>query len=230
MLTATLMPFLKRIVLIRETPFVLVIQTTSTLSSTATSSATASTPQNKASSKNKKSKSIVSVIVSDSAVVPLKPTPEPDFKKFYVFRVSDQTTPRESNLIETLLDTGSLAGNFVLRQVVNDLHLQADIITKTCTSTVCSGLDNQCYDLTSTIPLKLSYFCSIINNYASFKIQAFIVDNSPLKLIIGLQSIRKLNLFNIFPEYVGLNKTTTKSSTVIPSNSNHHRYRLPCRL
>lgn len=118
----------------------------------------------------------VSVIVSDSAVVPLKPTPEPDFKKFYVSRVSDQTTPRESNLIETLLDTGSLAGNFVLRQVVNDLNLQADIITKTCTSTVCSGLDNQCYDLTSTILLKLSYFCSIINNYASFEVQAFIVE------------------------------------------------------
>ena len=88
----------------------------------------------------------------------MKPTPEPDFKKFYVSRVSDQTTPRESNLIETLLDTGSLAGNFVLRQVVNDLNLQADIITKTCTSTVCSALDNRCYDLTTTIPLKISYF------------------------------------------------------------------------
>ena len=148
----------------------------------------------------------------------MKPTPEPDFKKFYVSRVSDQTTPRESNLIETLLDTGSLAGNFVLRQVVNDLNLQADIITKTCTSTVCSALDNRCYDLTTTIPLKISYFCSIINNYASFKIQVFIIDNSPLKLIIGLQSIRKLNLFHLFPEYVGLIQTTNKSSTVIPSN------------
>jgi hypothetical protein len=128
-----------------------------------------------------------------------------------VSRVSDQTTPRESNLIETLLDTGSLAGNFVSRQVVNDLNLQADIITETCTSTECSGLDNQCYDLTPTIPLKLSYFCSIINNYASFEIQAFIIDKSPLKSIIGLQSIRKHNLFHIFPEYVGLNQTTTKS-------------------
>ena len=108
----------------------------------------------------------------------------------------------------------------MLRQVVNDLNLQADVITKTCTSTVCSGLDNKCYDLTSTILLKLSYFCSIINKYASFNIQAFIVDNSPLKLIIGLQSIRKLNLFHIFPEYVGLNQTTTThSSTVTPSNS-----------
>lgn len=121
--------------------------------------------------------------------------------------------------METLLDTGALAGNFVLRQVVNDLNLQADIITKSCTSTVCSGLDNKCYDLTSTILLKLSYFCSIINKYASFEIQAFIIDNSPLKLIIGLQSIRKLNLFHIFPEYVGLNQTTTQSSTVLLTNS-----------
>jgi hypothetical protein len=56
-------------------------KTTLQASSTATSSATASTPQNKTSSKKKKSKSTVSVIVSDSAVVPLNPTPEPDFKK-----------------------------------------------------------------------------------------------------------------------------------------------------
>ena len=38
----------------------------------------------------------------------------------------------KNNRIETLLDTGSLAGNFVLRRVVDDLNLVCDIGTKSC--------------------------------------------------------------------------------------------------
>ena len=117
--------------------------------------------------------------------------------------------------MKTLIDTGSLAGNFVLRKVVNDFNLHKDIITTSCASTVCSGLYNSCYDLHSTIILKLSYFCSVLNKYASFEIQAFIFDNSAIDLIIGLQSIRHLNLFNIFPEYVGLKRQPSLSSIIL---------------
>lgn len=117
--------------------------------------------------------------------------------------------------MKTLIDTGSLAGNFVLRSVVNDLNLHKDIITTFCASTVCSGLDNSCYNLNSTIILKLSYFCSVLNKYASFEIQAIIFDNSAIELIIGLKSIRELNLFNIFPEYVGLKRQLSLSSIML---------------
>ena len=48
------------------------------------------------------------------------------------------------------------------------------------------------------------------------KIKAFILDKSPLKLIIGLQSIRQLNLFNLFPEHVGLIRQPTSSLHASP--------------
>ena len=166
-----------------------------------------STSQNKDAFKNKKSKSTLSTIVYNTTNVPKHSVPEPNFKYFYLSCVSDQTTPKEQSKVETLLDTGSLAGNFISRKVVRDLNLQNDVVTHSCTSTICSGLDNSCYKLNSTIILRLSYFCSILNKYASFEIQAFILENSPIKLIIGLNTIRNLNLFHIFPEYVGLNLT-----------------------
>ena len=79
------------------------------------------------------------------------------------------------------MDTGALAGNFFLRQVVVDLCLTSDVITSLIPVTVCSGLDNHCIDIYDSITLKLSYFCSILNNYASFVIQALILENSQLK-------------------------------------------------
>ena len=188
-------------------------------SSNSSASEPAPASQNKDFSKNKKSKSTLSVIVSDTTVVPQQPVSEPNFKYFYLSLVSDQTKPKEQNKIETLLDTGSLAGNFILRKVVDDLNLHYDIVTKSCSSTICSGLDNSCYSLNSTIILKLSYFCYILNKFASFIIQAFILDKSPINLIIGLQSIRDLHLFRIFPEYVGLEPLPLQSSIVTNSSS-----------
>ena len=171
---------------------------TSSSSSSSSSSATTAVSQNKEQALKRKGTSIISVIVPD---ISIPPDPIPNYKYFFLSLVSDKLKkPLETNKVETLLDTGSLAGNFVLRQVLIDLHLTSDILPSPCPSTVCSGLDNSCYSLNSTIILQLSYFCSIINNYASFSVQAFILDNSPLKLIIGLQSIRELNLFHLFPE------------------------------
>ena len=45
------------------------------------------------------------------------------------------------------MDTGALAGNFVLRQVIVDLCLTTDVITSLVPVTVCSGLDNHCIDI-----------------------------------------------------------------------------------
>ena len=80
------------------------------------------------------------------------------------------------------------------------------------TSTICSGLDNSCYSMNTTIMLKLSYFCSVQD--VSFIIQALFSDKSPFELIIGLQSIRELHLFRVFPEYVGLEPVSLQSSIV----------------
>ena len=53
------------------------------------------------------------------------------------------------------------------------------------------------FDVSESITLKLSYFCSILNNYASFEIQALILENSQLKVIVGVHTIRASNLFHL---------------------------------
>ena len=102
------------------------------------------------------------------------------------------------------MDTGALAGNFVLRQVVVDLCLTSDVITSLVPVTVCRGLDNHCIDIYDSITLKLSDFCSILNNYASFEIQALILENSQLKVIVGVHTIRAYNLFHLLPKQMVL--------------------------
>ena len=72
------------------------------------------------------------------------------------------------------------------------------------------------HSLNSTIMLKLSYFCTVQDKYASIIIQASILD---FQLIIGLQSIRELNLFRVFPEYVGLKPVPFLSAIVTKSSS-----------
>ena len=113
--------------------------------------------------------------------------------------------------VPTLLDTGSLAGNFVDYKILVDNHLDHHIISSTCSSTVCSGLDNSYYELKQSITLTLSYFCSHKNKFAPFNVDAFILKNSLLNLIIGLPSIRELNLFNLFPEHIGLTRFHSSS-------------------
>jgi hypothetical protein len=133
-------------------------------------------------------------------------TSDSDFIPFFVSRVTDQAPLKERNKVATLLDTGSLAGNFVVRHIVDSLRLSDEIISHSNHSTVCSGLDNQCLALSNSIFLKLSYFCSILNKFASFSIQAFILDKSPVDLIIGKKSIKEHNLFQVFPRQISLDK------------------------
>ena len=150
-----------------------------TSSSSSSTSAPTVASQNKEQALNRKGMTILSVIVNDPLVKP--PDPIPNYKYFFLSLPSQKAKSfEERNRIETLIDTGSLAGNFVLRQVLIDLNLTSAITASTCPSTVCSGLDNSCYDLKHSIKLTISYFCSILNNYASFERKAFIFDKSPL--------------------------------------------------
>jgi hypothetical protein len=78
---------------------------------------------------------------------------------------------------------------------------------------VCSGLDNHCHDISDTIELTLSYFCPDLNKNFSFKISAYVLNQTPIYLIIGKKKIRELNLFSIFPDQI---KSNTVSSVPTP--------------
>ena len=83
---------------------------------------------------------------------------------------------------EALLDTGCLAGDFISERIVDNNN-------SINTYTVCSGLDNQCYDIRNSIPLRVSFFNEAINNSDPFYINAIILKGTPIDLIIGRETI-----------------------------------------
>ena len=118
--------------------------------STSTSSSSSSAKQsNNVQAQKRQSKLLASLVCSECTLTP--PDPVSHFVFFYVSRVHDQNNVKPRNKVEVLMDTGALAGNFVLRQVVVDLCLTSDIITSLVPVTVCSGLDNHCIDIYNSI-------------------------------------------------------------------------------
>ena len=118
-----------------------------------------------------------------------------------------------SDRVYTLLDTGSFAGNFIHRRTIvkhNFTQFVSNSPEKLCK--VCSGLDNHCYDISDTIDLTLSYFCHDLNNYYTFPITSFVLNDIKFDLIVGRKTIRQLNLFSRFPDQISANA----SSSTIP--------------
>ena len=100
--------------------------------------------------------------------------------------------------IKTLLDTGNLVDDCVALKVVDSLNLTPYIV-RSNSKTVCSGLDNKCYDVSNTIALSVRYFNEILNNYDVFDINAIILENSPIDLLICRDTIIKFGLFTNIP-------------------------------
>ena len=67
----------------------------------------------------RQSKLLASSVCSECTLTP--PDPISHFVSIYVSRVHDQNIVQQRNKVEVLMDTGALAGNFVLRQVVVEM-------------------------------------------------------------------------------------------------------------
>ena len=100
--------------------------------------------------------------------------------------------------LDTLLDTGRLAGDFAARRVV-DKYIIKPVIHSTAKLSVCSGLDNTCYDISKSVIISVNYFNERISNINTFEIKAIILYTSPLDLIIGRATIKKLGLVHQVP-------------------------------
>ena len=85
--------------------------------------------------------------------------------------------------MEALLDSGLLAGDFIAKRVLSKLKLEHHVVTKKSRA-VCSGLDSKCYDISNTLALYVFYFNEILKNVACFKINAIILESSPVDLEI----------------------------------------------
>lgn len=109
---------------------------------------------------------------------------DPQLIPFFVYPLSEQPRLDKDNRVDTLSDTGSFAGSFIARRIIIKLNLTRNIsksTNKVCR--VCSALDNHCYDISDAIDIILSYFCPDINNYYSFPIMAFLLEESKIDLI-----------------------------------------------
>ena len=78
--------------------------------------------------------------------------------------------------VEALLNSGSLAGEFIAKRVVSQLKLEPYIVTNK-SKTVCSDLGRKCYDISNTLALYVFYFNELLQNVACFEINAIILES-----------------------------------------------------
>ena len=74
--------------------------------------------------------------------------------------------------MDTLLDTGCLAGDFVARRIVDRFNIRP-VINSAAKLSVCSGLDNTCYDISKSVIISVNYINERLNNISTFEIKAF---------------------------------------------------------
>ena len=98
-----------------------------------------------------------------------------------VLTFSSQKEAKGSINLDALLDTGCLAGDFVARRIV-DKYNTKPVIHSAARLSVCSGLDNPCYDISKSAIINVNYFNERLNNMNTFKIKAIILDTSPAVL------------------------------------------------
>lgn len=108
--------------------------------------------------------------------------------------------PPGSVLGQILLDTGSLAGDFISQDLLARLKGEIFVYQAPVPLTVCSGLDGTCYTSADMI-----YIAILIHAPRGFpKIIRFSVRINPSSscdFIIGRKSLKKHNFFNMFPSH-----------------------------
>ena len=87
---------------------------------------------------------------------------------------------------EALLDSGSLAGNFINRNKLTQLRGTHMLRRANDTILVCSGLDNKC--LQSNVMLDITLEFDVNHNTYAIDISVRISNDSPLDCILGIDT------------------------------------------
>ena len=96
--------------------------------------------------------------------------------------------------MDALLDTGCL----VAKSIVDRFNIKP-VISSAAKLSVCSGLDKTCYDISKSVIISVNYLNERLNKINTFEIKAIILETSPLDLIIGRATIKKLSLVHEVP-------------------------------
>ena len=135
----------------------------------------------------------MTTILHDKIPIPTSPNHISVFLTF----LSQAESQRRIN-VEDLLDTGCLAGYFVARRIIDKYNIKP-ILQSTAKLSVCSGLDNTCYDMSKSVIVSVNFLNERVNKINNFEIKAIILDSSPLDLIIGRSTIKKYGLVRQIP-------------------------------
>ena len=90
--------------------------------------------------------------------------------------------------VKALLDSGSLAGDFISRNIIDKLNASKYITY--VNTTICSGFDNHCMDKFPSILLDLSFKNEVTFKTEFFKSQVLILEKSSIDLIIGRATLK----------------------------------------
>ena len=114
-------------------------------------------PSSSASKTSKPSKDWKCKATYVSTILPIKLhiSTSPNLLPVVLTFVSQEEAKGSIN-VDALLDTGCLAGDFVARRIVDRFNIKP-VINSAAKLSVCSGLDNTCYDISKSAIITLNY-------------------------------------------------------------------------
>ena len=156
-------------------------------------------PSSSAAKTSKPSKDWKSIGTYVSTILPIKLhiATTPNLLPVVLTFVSQEDAKGGIN-VDALLDTGCLAGDFGARRIVDRFNIKP-VINSAAKLSVCSRLDNTCYDISKSVMISINYLNERLNKISAFEIKAIILETSPLDLIIGRATIKKLGLLHQVP-------------------------------
>jgi predicted aspartyl protease len=104
-------------------------------------------------------------------------------------------SPTSSFNIRALLDTGCLVGGCISKQVVDSLN------AFNVTTSICSGFNNQCQNKFRCLKIDLSFLNETTSSFEHFTTSVIVLEGSPINLIIGRETMKKVRLIDRLPSH-----------------------------
>jgi hypothetical protein len=134
-----------------------------------------------------------------------------------------KTVPTPGINCQALLDTGSIAGDFINNDLLLKLNGRNHTYKTNKPLKVCSGFDNHCLQSTDVIDILIEFLIKDIKS--SFTLTCHITSSGPLNLIIGRESIKKYYLVTKLPQFF-FNETKSKQIENITLSNTENENRL----
>ena len=100
---------------------------------------------------------------------------------------------------EALLDSGSLAGDFINAETLRILNGSHHLRSAEETIIVCSGLDNKCLESNVVLDITIEFDVGDITHSISIPVR--MSNDSPLGCILGIDTIKKYNIGLLVPHF-----------------------------